>query len=477
MKHTTYETVIGLEVHAELATKSKAFCSCTTEFGGDVNTHTCPVCLGLPGTLPVLNGKVVEYAIKMGLATHCSITKQSKQDRKFYFYPDLPRAYQISQYDLPLCSAGFVTISTPNGKKNIGITRIHIEEDAGKLLHDVVEGKSLVDYNRCGVPLIEIVSEPDLRSAEEAKLFLEELRSILECLEVSDCKMQEGSLRCDVNVSVRPVGQTELAARTEMKNIGSFSAVVRAIEYESARQIQVLEAGGTVVQETLRWSEAEGKNYAMRSKTEARYYPEPDLVPIIVSDEQIEAIAKTIPELPSARRERYMLSYGIGEYEAGLISQSRSMSRFFEDCAALGANPKTVSNWLLGDISRIMNEKGTDGLDIPIKPEAMVEFIKLIEKGTISNTAGKKVIEQMYETGKAPEAIIKEQGLEQVSDASALDGIVQEVIKSNPKPIEDYKRGKTNVMGYLVGQAMRASKGRANPQLLNKMIKEILDKM
>ncbi len=480
MNQIKYETVIGLEVHSELSTKTKAFCSCTTEFGGEVNTHCCPVCTGMPGTLPVLNKKVVEYAIKMGLATNCAITKSGKQDRKNYFYPDLPKAYQISQFDLPLCTQGHVIIHTPEGKKRIGITRIHIEEDAGKLLHDVLPEKSLVDYNRCGVPLIEIVSEPDLRSADEAKLFLEELKSILECLEVSDCKMQEGSLRCDVNVSVRPVGQVEFNTRTEMKNINSFSAACRAIEYEAQRQIRIREEGGTVVQQTLRWNDEKGESVTMRSKEEAhdyRYFPEPDLVPIVVSDEQIKAIRNTIPELPSAKRERYMSDYGLGEYEAGLICLSKDMSRFFEGCAALGANPKSVSNWLLGDISRMLNEKNLQAGDIHIKPEDMAAFLKLIESGVISNTAGKKVMEEMFETGKTPQVIVKEQGLEQVSDTSVLDGIVKEVIAANPKSVEDYKRGKTNALGYLVGQAMRASKGKANPQMLGGMIQEILSGM
>ena len=480
MSNVKYETIIGLEVHAELSTNTKAFCSCTTEFGGDVNSHCCPICTGMPGTLPVLNQKVVEYAIKMGLATNCSITKFGKQDRKNYFYPDLPKAYQISQFDLPLCTDGAVTISINGEKKKIGITRIHIEEDAGKLLHDVVPEKSLVDYNRCGVPLIEIVSEPDLRSAEEAKLYLEELRSILDCLGVSDCKMQEGSIRCDVNVSVRPVGQQEFNTRTEMKNVSSFSAACRAIQYEANRQIAAMEAGETIRQETRRWSDEKGENYAMRSKEEAhdyRYFPEPDLVPIVVTDQQIEQIRETIPELPSAKRERYIREYGIGEYEAGLISQSREMGCFFESCAAAGANPKTVSNWLLGDISRILNEKNLQPDAIRITPEDMKAFLELIDKGAISNTAGKTVIEEMFETGKAPGVIVREKGLEQVNDESALQGIIEEVIAANPKSLEDYKKGKTNVLGFLVGQTMRASKGKANPQMLNSMIKEILDRM
>lgn len=480
MDYKDYEVIIGLEVHAELSTKTKAFCGCTTEFGGDVNTHCCPICTGMPGTLPVLNRKVVEYAIKAGLATNCEITRYGKQDRKNYFYPDLPKAYQISQFDLPLCVGGHVDIETENGKKSIGLTRIHIEEDAGKLLHDVVPGKSLVDYNRCGVPLIEIVSEPDMRSAEEAKAFLEELKSILECLEVSDCKMQEGSLRCDINVSVRPFGQKEYNTRTEMKNVSSFSAAYRAIQYEAKRQIEEMEEGRTVKQQTLRWSDEDGENYALRSKEDAhdyRYFPEPDLVPIVVTDDMIESIRALIPELPSAKRARFVSEYGITDYEAGLISASKSMSAYFEACAKLGAKPKTVANWLLGDIARLINEKNIEFADMKITPEALVAFIALIEKGTISNTAGKKVIEIMFETQKAPDVIVKEEGLEQVNDEGALRKIVEEVLVNNQKSVDDYRGGKKNAIGYLVGQTMRLSKGKANPQTMNALLKEYLDAM
>ncbi len=480
MHFEDYEVIIGLEVHAELATKTKAFCGCSTEFGSDVNTQCCPICTAMPGSLPVLNKKVVEYAIKTGLAMNCEITRYGKQDRKNYFYPDLPKAYQISQYDMPLCVGGYVDIPDGEGKKRIGITRIHIEEDAGKLLHDVVPGKSLVDLNRCGVPLIEIVSEPDLRSSEEAKLYLEELKSILECLEVSDCKMQEGSLRCDVNVSVRPKGQSTFNTRTEMKNLSSFSAAVRAIDFEAKRQIAATESGEKIIQETRRWDDAKGENYAMRSKEEAqdyRYFPDPDLVPIVVSEEQIEEIRKTIPELPSAKRERFVATYGITDYEAGLISQSKPMAAYFEACVALKAAPKTVANWLLGDISKTLNEKNLEPADISVSPENLAALIALIEKGTISNTAGKKVLSVMFETGKTPDVIVKEEGLEQVNDGDALKAIVEEIIQNNPKSVEDYKNGKTNVIGFLVGQTMRASKGKANPQMLSPMIKEILDNM
>lgn len=478
MDYKDYEVIIGLEVHSELSTKTKAFCGCSTEFGGDVNTHCCPVCTGMPGTLPVLNRKVVEYAIKAGLATNCEITRYGKQDRKNYFYPDLPKAYQISQFDLPLCVGGHVDIETENGKKSIGLTRIHIEEDAGKLLHDVVPGKSLVDYNRCGVPLIEIVSEPDMRSAEEAKAFLEELKSILECLEVSDCKMQEGSLRCDINVSVRPFGQKEFNTRTEMKNVSSFSAAYRAIQYEAKRQIEEMEDGRTIKQQTLRWSDEDGENYPLRSKEDAhdyRYFPEPDLVPIVVTDEMIESLRETIPELPSAKRARFVSEYGITDYEAGLISAGKDISAYFEACAKLGAKPKTVANWLLGDISRLMNEKGIEFSEMEIKPESLAAFIALIEKGTISNTAGKKVIEIMFDTQKEPDVIVKEEGLEQVNDEDALRKIVEEVLANNQKSVDDYHGGKTNALGFLVGQTMRLSKGKANPQTMNALLKEYLD--
>ncbi len=480
MHFEDYEVIIGLEVHAELATKTKAFCGCSTEFGSDVNTQCCPICTAMPGSLPVLNKKVVEYAIKTGLATGCDITRYGKQDRKNYFYPDLPKAYQISQFDMPLCVGGYVDINLPEGKKRIGITRIHIEEDAGKLLHDVVPGKSLVDLNRCGVPLIEIVSEPDLRSSEEAKLYLEELKSILECLEVSDCKMQEGSLRCDINVSVRPKGQTTFNTRTEMKNLSSFSAAVRAIDFEAKRQIEATMAGEKIIQETRRWDDAKGENYAMRSKEEAqdyRYFPDPDLVPIVVTEAQIEDIRKTIPELPSAKRERFVTTYGITDYEAGLITQSKAMSAYFESCVALKAAPKAVANWLLSDISRMLNERNLGPESISVSPEHLAELIALIEKGTISNTAGKKVLAILFETDKTPAQIVKEEGLEQVNDGDALKAIVEEIIKNNPKSVEDYKNGKTNVIGFLVGQTMRASKGKANPQMLSPMIKEILDNM
>jgi len=474
-----FETVIGLEVHAELATDTKIYCSCANEFGGDTNTHCCPICTGMPGTLPVLNKKVVDYAIKAGLATNCKITKEGKQDRKNYFYPDLPKAYQTSQFDLPLCTDGYVDILIDGNKKRIGITRIHIEEDAGKLFHEAVGGNTLVDFNRCGVPLIEIVSEPDMRSADEAKEYLENLKAILEYTGVSDCKMQEGSLRCDINVSVRPEGQTEFGTRTEMKNVSSFSGAVRAIEYEAKRQIEEITAGKKIIQETRRWDDAKGISIAMRSKEEAqdyRYFPEPDLVPIIVDDEWIEIIRESIPELPAQRKERYINECGMTEYDAGQITLSIHLADYLDECIKCGAKGKLASNWILSDISRLLNENNMEPSQIPIPAEYLAKMISIIENGTISNNQGKKVIEELFANPRDPEIIIKEKGLVQISDENALLKIVVEIIDNNPQSVADYKGGKDRAIGFLVGQTMRATKGQGNPQILNKLIKEELDR-
>ncbi len=474
-----FETVIGLEVHAELATDTKIYCSCANEFGGDTNTHCCPICTGMPGTLPVLNKKVVDYAIKAGLATNCSITKEGKQDRKNYFYPDLPKAYQTSQFDLPLCTNGYIDIMVEGSKKRIGITRIHIEEDAGKLFHEAVAGNTLVDFNRCGVPLIEIVSEPDMRSSEEAKEYLENLKAILEYTGVSDCKMQEGSLRCDINVSVRSVGQKEFGTRTEMKNVSSFSGAVRAIEYEAKRQIEEITAGNKIVQETRRWDDAKGISIAMRSKEEAqdyRYFPEPDLVPIVVDDEWIEEIRQTIPELPAQRKERYINEGGLTEYDAGQITLSIHLADYLDQCMRCGAKGKLASNWILSDISRLLNENNMEPSQIPIPAEYLAKLIEIIENGTISNNAGKKVVEELFANPRDPEIIVKEKGLVQISDEGALLKIVVEIIDNNPQSVADYKGGKDRAIGFLVGQTMRATKGQGNPQLLNKLIKEELDR-
>lgn len=475
-----YEVVIGLEVHAELSTKSKIYCSCTTEFGGDVNTHCCPICTGMPGVLPVLNKKVVEYAIRAGLATNCSIAEYSKQDRKNYFYPDLPKAYQISQYDLPLCKEGYIDIELEGAKKRIGITRIHIEEDAGKLMHDEWGMGTLIDYNRCGVPLIEIVSEPDMRSAEEAKAYLENLKSILQFIDVSDCKMQEGSLRADVNLSVRPKGQEKFGTRTEMKNLNSFRSIIRAIEAETQRQIRELESGGVIVQETRRWDDEKGMSFSMRSKEEAhdyRYFPEPDLAPIVPDRKWVEEIKASLPELPDARKRRYISEFGLPEYDAWLLTTSKVLSDFFEEAVSKSKNAKAVSNWIMGDLMRVLKEKNLEVEAIPFPAEYLARLIALIDKGTISGTIAKKVFEKMFDTKKDPESIVKEEGLEVVSDEGALVSVVKKILDSNPQSVADYKSGKEKAFGFLVGQAMRETKGKANPQLINKLLKDELDKL
>ncbi|GAE87456.1 Asp-tRNA(Asn)/Glu-tRNA(Gln) amidotransferase subunit GatB [Acetivibrio straminisolvens] len=474
-----YEIIIGLEVHVELSTKSKIYCSCTTDFGGEANTHICPICTGMPGVLPVLNKKVVEYAVKAGLAANCSIAEYSKQDRKNYFYPDLPKAYQISQYDLPLCQNGYIDIEVEGGAKRIGITRIHIEEDAGKLMHDENETDTLIDYNRCGVPLIEIVTEPDMRSAQEARAFVESLRNILQYIDISDCKMQEGSLRVDVNLSVRPKGQKEFGTRTEMKNLNSLRSIVRAIESEAKRQIEVIESGGIIVQETRRWDDQKGISYSMRTKEEAhdyRYFPEPDLMPVVVDEKWKEEIKRSLPELPDARRKRYISGYGLPEYDASILTGSKALADFFENAAVKSNNPKAVSNFILGDVSRILNDKGMEAEDIPFPAEYLARLVKLVDMGTISTTIAKKVLEIMFEQEKDPEAIVKEEGLEVVSDEKALIEVVKKVISNNEKSVEDYRKGKDKAFGFLVGQAMKETKGKANPKLLNKLLKEELEK-
>lgn len=474
-----YEIVIGLEVHSELSTKTKIFCSCPTSFGAEPNTHTCPICMAMPGTLPVLNEKVVEYAVKAGLATNCNITQNSKNDRKNYFYPDLPKSYQISQFDEPLCKNGFIEIDTKQGKKKIGITRIHIEEDAGKLNHDEFGGGSLVDLNRAGVPLIEIVSEPDLSSSEEVEMYLKKLKAILEYIEVSDCKMQEGSFRADVNVSVRKRGDTKLGTRTEMKNMNSFRSIVRGIEYEVDRQIDVLEEGGKVEQETLRWDDVSGKTFSMRDKEDAqdyRYFPEPDLVAIKLSDEYINGIKNELPELPESRKERYINEYKLSEKDSNIITGSKYLSDLFEKASEICGNVKAVNNWIISDISRILNEKEMEPSDIPFIPEHLAKLVQLIDKGTISSSIGKKVIEELFEIPKDPEDIIKEKGWIQISDEGEIKEVVLKVLDANPQSVLDFKSGKDKALGFLVGQAMKETKGKANPQLLNKMFKEELSK-
>ncbi len=480
MINTDYEAVMGLEVHAELSTKTKIFCSCSTKFGAEPNTQVCPICMAMPGTLPVLNEKVVEYAVKAGLATNCTISKDSKNDRKNYFYPDTPRAYQISQYDKPLCEHGYIEIEDDEGNpKKIGITRIHIEDDAGKLNHNEFGGGSLVDLNRAGVPLIEIVSEPDLRTAGEVDRYLKKLKSILEYIEVSDCKMQEGSFRADVNVSVRKKGETKFGTRTETKNMSSFRAITREIEYETNRQIEVLENGGKVEQETLRWDEVSGKTFSMRNKEDAqdyRYFPEPDLVAIRLSDEYIENIRKNLPEMPESRKARYMSEFKLSEKDARLLTASKYLSNMFEDAEKICGNAKAVANWLLSDVSRILNEKEEEPDAIPFKVEHLAKLVELIDKGTISSAIGKKVVEELFENPKDPEEIIKEKGWIQISDEGAIKEVVDKIIANNPQSVADYKAGKDRALGFLVGQAMKETKGKANPQMLNKMFLEILSK-
>lgn len=473
-----YEVIIGLEVHAELSTNSKIYCNCTTEFGADPNTHCCPICTGMPGTLPVLNEKVVEYAVKAGLATNCEIARFSKQDRKNYFYPDLPKAFQTSQYDLPLCEHGHLDINVSTGKKRIGITRIHIEEDAGKLIHDAYTGDTLVDMNRCAVPLIEIVSEPDIRSAEEAVAYMQTLKSILEYLEVCDCKMQEGSLRCDVNLSVRPVGQKEFGTRTETKNLNSFKSIQRSIEFETKRQIEELEKGGTIYQETRRFDDAKGIGYAMRTKEDAhdyRYFPEPDLAPIILSDEYIDKIYQTLPEMPHIKKTKYIEEYQLPEYDAEQLTNSKYTAAFFEKAAALCNNPKAVSNWIMTDFTKLLNEAEIEIQDAKITEENLAALIQLIDKGTISSAIAKKVFIQMFETGEDANTIVEKKGLVQISDESAIQEIVKKVVENNPQSVADYKAGKDKAIGFLVGQVMKESRGKANPGIVNKLLQQELN--
>ena len=474
-----YEVIIGLEVHAELATKTKIYCGCSTEFGSDPNTHCCPICTGMPGVLPVLNKKVVEYAVKMGLATNCEIARFSKQDRKNYFYPDLPKAYQTSQYDLPLCEHGHVEFMVGDQKKRVGITRIHIEEDAGKLIHDPYTGDTLVDFNRCGVPLIEIVSEPDIRSAEEAVGYMQTLKSILEYLEICDCKMQEGSLRCDVNLSVRKKGETKFGTRTETKNLNSFKAIARSIEYETERQIKELENGGKIYQETRRWDDDKGIGYAMRTKEDAhdyRYFPEPDLAPIVLSDEYINSIKESLPEMPNVRKHRYIEEFGLPEYDAEQITNSKHMAEFFDKAVKTCGNAKLVSNWLMSDVARILNEQEIDIAEAKFTAEQLGHLISLIEKNVISSAIAKKVFEDMAQSGKDPESIVEEKGLKQVTDEGAIRDFVIKVLDLNPASVADYLAGKERAMGFIVGQTMKESHGKANPVMVNKLVKEELEK-
>lgn len=473
-----WEIVMGLEVHTELATKTKIFCGCSTEFGGEPNTHVCEICSGMPGTLPLLNKRVVEFAIRTGVATNCTITQNNKFDRKNYFYPDLPKAYQISQLYLPICRNGYIEVNTKDGeKKKIGIHEIHMEEDAGKLIHDEFEDCTLVDYNRCGVPLLEIVSEPDFRSAEEVIDYLSKLRAILQYTGVSDCKMQEGSLRADVNLSVRPKGQAEFGTRTEMKNLNSFHAIERAIAYEAQRQIELIEDGEKVVQETRRWDDNKGYSYAMRSKEDAqdyKYFPEPDLPPIEISDEQIEEIKSTMPELPEEKKERYLNELGLPEYDTGIITGDIALVKFFESTLEKCDSPKDVANWIMGEVMKLLNDSATLTENNPLKPEALAAVINMVKSNKINRGTGKKVLEKVFTDGVDPEKYVEENNLAQVTDLSALRPIIEQVIAENEKSVSEYKAGKTQAMGYIIGQAMRALKGKAPAQEVQKILKEIL---
>lgn len=475
MSKKEYELVMGLEVHVELKTDTKIFCNCTTEFGGEPNSHCCPVCMGLPGALPVLNEKVVNYAIRAGVATNCKITRTGRQDRKHYFYPDLPTAYQISQDDRPICHNGYLDIEADGKVKKIGITRIHIEEDAGKLVHKD-EGGTLVDYNRCGVPLIEIVSEPDLRSAEEVRAYLQKLRAIMMYIDVSDCKMNEGSFRCDVNLSVREKGEEEFGTRIEMKNLNSFQSIMRAIEYESQRQINAIEAREILVQETRRFDQNTGKTYSMRKKEDAhdyRYLPDPDLMPIVIDDERIEKIRKELPELPDARKAFYIDKYGLSSYDAEQLISSKEVANYFEEGAKIAKNPKILANILISEIFRMT---GVEEFHVPFSPGYLAELVNLIDSGTINSSTSKKIIEDMWKDPKSPVEIVKEKGLEQINDSHVLLPIIEQIIEKNQRAVNEYIDGNEKALQSLIGQVMGRTKGKANPQLTIELFKEKLNR-
>ena len=472
-----YETVIGLEVHVELATKTKIFCGCSTAFGGAPNTHTCPVCTGMPGSLPVLNKQVVEYAMAVGLATNCQIHQYCKFDRKNYFYPDNPQNYQISQLYLPICHDGGIEIETAAGKKVIGIHEIHMEEDAGKLIHDEWEDCTLVDYNRSGVPLIEIVSEPDMRSAEEVIAYLDKLRLIVQYLGASDCKLQEGSMRADVNLSVREIGAEQFGTRTEMKNLNSFKAIARAIEGERARQIELIEEGRQVIQETRRWDDNKEYSYPMRSKEDAhdyRYFPDPDLVPVIISDEWLQAVKDRQPELRTEKLARYKKEFDIPDYDAEILTGSKHLADLFEETTALCGKPKKVSNWLMGETLRLLKEAGQEPEEITFSAAHLAKLIELLDAGTINQTVAKEVFEQIFREDIDPEQYVEAHGLKMVNDDNLLRTVVEQVIAANPQSVADYRGGKEKALGFLVGQTMKQMKGKANPGAVNKMLKELL---
>ncbi len=472
-----YETVIGLEVHVELATKTKIFCGCSTAFGAKPNAHTCPVCTGMPGSLPVLNKQVVAYAAAVGLALNCEIAKFSKFDRKNYFYPDNPQNYQISQLYLPICSNGRVEIDVDGVKKWVGIHEIHMEEDAGKLVHDEWEDASLIDYNRSGVPLIEIVSEPDMRSAAEVVAYLDKLRMTIQYLGASDCKLQEGSMRADVNLSVKKTGDAAYGTRTEMKNLNSFKAITRAIEHETNRQIDLLESGEAVIQETRRWDDANGYSYAMRSKEDAqdyRYFPEPDVMPLTISDAWLDEIRAAQPELREEKMARYKQQYGLPDYDAAILTASKRMADVFEQAAKICNKPKKVSNWLMGETMRLLNEAGKEPQDIAFSPENLAKLVELADSGTVTNTVAKEVFAVVFRDNIDPETYVKDKGLAAVNDEGELRSVVTRVIAGNPKSVADYRNGKDKAIGFLVGQTMKEMKGKANPGMVNQLLKEML---
>jgi aspartyl-tRNA(Asn)/glutamyl-tRNA(Gln) amidotransferase subunit B len=472
-----WEAVIGLEVHAQMLTNTKIFCGCPTTFGNEPNTQTCQICIGMPGVLPVLNKKALEFAVRTGLATNCAISGYSRFARKNYFYPDLPKGYQISQYEHPICEHGHIEIVVDYEVKRIGITRIHMEEDAGKNIHEGTGGYSFVDLNRTGVPLMEIVSEPDMRSPKEAAEYMRKLRSIVRYLGVCDGNLEQGSLRCDANVSVRPLGQKEYGTRAEVKNINSFRYVERAIEYEIKRQIKVIEDGGKVVQETRLWDADTGLTESMRSKEEAhdyRYFPDPDLVPITVDQTWIDEIRASLPELPDAKRHRFVSDFGLPEYDADLLTSERATAGWFEEAVKAGGQPKAVSNWMMGELMKLLNEENKAIDACPIQPKQLSEMLQLIDKGTISGKIAKTVFDEMYRTGKDAEAIVKEKGLVQISDSSEIEKVVDEIIAKSPKEVERFRAGDEKLLGFFVGQAMKATRGKANPQMLNELLKKKL---
>lgn len=474
-----YETIVGMEVHAELSTKSKIFCGCKTEFVNLPNSQCCPVCTGMPGSLPVLNKKAVEYAIKAGLAMNCSIARFSKLDRKNYFYPDLPKAYQISQYDRPICQNGCIEIEISGVRKKIGISRIHIEEDAGKLIHDEESRSTYIDYNRCGVPLIEIVSKPDIRSAEEAKAFVESIKAILEYLDICDCKMQEGSLRADINLSVRPKGSSDFGNRTEIKNLNSIRSIQRAIIYESQRQITELKEGKIITQETRRWDEEKGLTVLMRAKEKApdyRFFPEPDLVPVIIGDDWLLSVKASLPELPKERKERFIREFGLPEYDAGLLTSQRGIADFFEEGVRAGGAPKALSNWIMGELTRLLKERRMEIYDVPFPAASLAKLVSMVESGMISGTSAKKVFEEMLISGKNPDVTVKELGLEIVRDEEELAGIIRKVLEENPRSVSDFKSGKEKALGFLMGQLMRKTGGRADPNVAKELLLKEIDK-